>query len=206
VIEEFLFKIGIEHVLLFVAILMFINAVASIPPSEIIIATSAVAIGQENVQYISLMFIIALSANLGGAIILYWVGYHYRDRILAWLPRLPFAKEVPINDLVLYLLKHTQDGHRAWICVTRFTPTIRSISSLPAGMSRVKFATYVAYSTLGCSVWIAIWIWIGLLFYEIYSQFQWIGFFVAFVVLAFVYALAKRASKTRRSNSNRGEH
>lgn len=194
-IEDFFQIIDAQHVVIAVAILILFNSIISAPPSEMVLAAGAVAIGQIQATNILLIFFVALAANVTGASFLYWIGYNFREKILEFLGRLPFSKQLPVLDFVLQLLRHAENGHLFWICVTRFTPTIRSISSLPAGMARVNFLIYVFYTSVGCAIWISFWLAVGLFFFEVYLEFQWVGVLASLTVLMFLYILAKRVLK-----------
>ena len=100
---------------------------------------------------------VVLSATLGslcGGILLYFMGMFFNTE------KLVSATEKRNGTLVGIKPDHIEKAHK-WFCkkgaktvfLCRFVPVIRSVISVPAGMTRMDFAKFTAYTMAGSGIW-----------------------------------------------------
>lgn len=137
-----------------VTVLMTIESSAIPFPSEIVVppaAYHAAATGEMNV--ILIIFFATLGALLGATInyfISLWVGrpliYKFADSRLGHLMMLDGSKVQRAEE---YFNQH---GNVSTL-VGRLIPVIRQLISVPAGLARMNFAKFAAYTSLGAAIW-----------------------------------------------------
>ena len=171
---------------------MFANGLISAPPSELTLTTAAfLSLANHNVDIVTI-FCFALFRNILGTYILYFIGYRYKDKILTLLANYLTGKGEFFLVIINQLLAHTKQGNTLWVFYTRFIPTIRSIGSLPAGMSKIYFMRFLVLTTLGCIIWNIFWLLVGMFMYDLYVQFGWIVLPFSFILILLVIYIAKR--------------
>lgn len=97
-----------------------------------------------------------------GALILYWVGYAAgEDRVRAFVKKYGRWFQVDEKDLDRSQEWFKRHGRSA-VFFGRLAPLIRSIISVPAGMTKVPLGTFILYTTLGSGLWNALLIGAGM--------------------------------------------
>lgn len=135
-----------------VAIAMAIES-ASIPlPSEIIMPFSGYLVAQGEFTFHS----VVLAAGIGGVIgssVAYAVGYYGGETVVRRLIR-RYGKFVLIHE---YELDEAEEWFRrhgeAITFFSRLLPVVRTFISLPAGIAKMKFTTFILYAFLGTVIW-----------------------------------------------------
>ena len=162
-------------------------------PSEIILTFA----GYLTIQYDSNIFLMIFSSTFGswiGAEILYYLGHTLQ----------PLKFEKFLNKMrfeLKYIDKtnewfHTYGSFTVFIC--RFIPIIRSLISIPAGMTKMKHLSFTLYTILGSLIWTSILIYIGRTLgknYELIANMmdQYSIFLILIIiVLLIIYILKKR--------------
>ena len=162
-------------------------------PSEIILTFA----GYLTIQYDSNIFLMIFSSTFGswiGAEILYYLGHTLQ----------PLKFEKFLNKMrfeLKYIDKtnewfHTYGSFTVFIC--RFIPIIRSLISIPAGMTKMKHLSFTLYTILGSLIWNSILIYIGRTLgknYELIANMmdQYSIFVILIIiVLLIIYILKKR--------------
>lgn len=125
-------------------------------PSEIILTFA----GYLTIQYDSNINLMILSSTLGswiGAEILYYLGYT--------LQPLKFEKFLIKMKFDLNYIEKTNIWFYRYgvftVFVCRFIPIIRSLISIPAGMTKMKHLPFMIFTLLGSLIWNSILIYIG---------------------------------------------
>ncbi|PGS52267.1 DedA family protein [Bacillus sp. AFS041924] len=129
-------------------------------PSEVILTFGGFMTTQSSLSKIGVIFFSTLGAVFG-AIILYWIG-----------TLLDVKKLEKIVDRWGHILRLTKkDIHKAdewfskygvWtVFFCRLIPLIRSLISIPAGMSRMNFWIFLLFTTLGSLIWNTILVLVG---------------------------------------------
>lgn len=158
-LNEAIIKWGIIAICLFT----LSNGFFSTPPSEIVL-TIAGALTVNNDFYFLLMLLLVVFSNYLGTTILYLLS---RNKGKVWYDKI---REHTIFNKVKLLDKVVPDSdnlikyfnNQDWLVFAcRFVPFIRSIISVPAGISKMNFFKYSIYSLAGIMVWSFVWLWVG---------------------------------------------
>ncbi|MDE6971685.1 MAG: DedA family protein [Lachnospiraceae bacterium] len=117
-------------------------------PAGVIMPLAGVWAAKGNIHFIPTM-LITVAAGLTGSLILYWVGYTGGDFVLKkYLNKFP--KQRPMIEKKLEWVR--QRGSMG-IFLSKLIPMIRTLISIPAGVSRMNLIQYTVSSTLGIFVW-----------------------------------------------------
>ncbi|MCT2060576.1 DedA family protein [Dietzia cinnamea] len=149
-----------------------------------------------------LAWVAATAGALLGAWIWYVVGAALgRDRTRRLVGRIPLLDHDDFDKSEAFFQKW---GGVA-VLVGRCVPLVRSFISIPAGIERMPFAHFSAYTLLGSGVWNAIWIGAGYLFGPAIKPAleQWSGMLsnavLAVIAIAFVWFVVKRVRRLSRT-------
>ncbi|MBO5138151.1 MAG: DedA family protein [Bacilli bacterium] len=130
-------------------------------PSEVILAFGGFMTTYSSMNLLGVILFSTLGSLLG-AIILYFVGYILnKDRLskivsgrIGKLLRLKSSDIEKADGMFLKSGKKT-------VFFARFVPIVRSLISIPAGMSKMPFVSFVVYTTLGTIIWNSVLVIIG---------------------------------------------
>lgn len=151
-------------------------------------------------------FWLAWAAATAGALLGAWIWYFVgsalgRDRTRRLVGRIPLLDHDDFDKSEAFFRKW---GGVA-VLVGRCVPLVRSFISIPAGIERMPFAHFSAYTLLGSGVWNAIWIGAGYLFGPAIKPAleQWSGMLsnavLAVIAIAFVWFVVKRVRRLSRT-------
>jgi membrane protein DedA with SNARE-associated domain len=164
-------KTFVENYGLWAIFVTMVLECAFIPiPSEVVVPLGGVLAAQGHVALWQVV-IVATLANLVGSLIIYALGrYGGRDLILR------YGRYVRLTS------RHVESADRwfeRWgsgaVFVTRILPGVRSIISLPAGISRMPVLRFALFTTLGSIPWNLGLAYLGYLFGANWDQLQ--GYF-----------------------------
>lgn len=117
-------------------------------PAGVIMPLAGVWAAKGNIHFIPAI-LITVAAGLTGSLILYWVGYTGGDFVLKkYLDKFP--RQRPVIERKLEWVR--QRGS-VGIFLSKLIPMIRTLISIPAGISRMNLVKYTVSSTLGILVW-----------------------------------------------------
>lgn len=117
-------------------------------PAGVIMPLAGAWAAKGNIQFIPAI-LITVAAGLAGSLILYWIGYTGGDFVLKkYLNKFP--KQRPMIEKKLEWVR--QKGS-VGIFFSKLIPMIRTLISIPAGVSRMNLLKYTVSSTLGIFVW-----------------------------------------------------
>ncbi|KAM3097992.1 DedA family protein [Phormidesmis sp. 146-35] len=152
-----------------IGLLMFLENLFPPIPSELImpLAGFTVSQGKMNFQYAVLAGVIG---TVFGTLIWYYAGIlvgeerlrALADRYGKWLG----LSGGDIDKANRWFYRH---GTKA-VLLGRLVPGIRTIISLPAGISRMRLAPYLVYSTIGTTLWTILLTYAGFLLGEHYDR------------------------------------
>ncbi|WP_223702531.1 DedA family protein [Sutcliffiella deserti] len=149
---------------------------------------------------------IILAASLGsvfGAVILYGIGRVLdADRLARFVDRWGYILRVKRHHI--YKADAWFDKYGYWtVLFGRMIPLIRSLISIPAGMSNMKLGLFLVFTTIGTVIWNTLLVMIGvvlgeswkdiLTFMEIYSTIVYSA--VGVIGILFIYLLIRRKRK-----------
>lgn len=150
--ENWLFEIMNDFGYVGILLLITLENIFPPIPSEVILTFGGFLTTTTDMSVFGVV-ISATSGSVLGAVILYWLGSQLDVRRL----------EIIVNKWghILRLTKH--DIHRAdawfdkygpWtVFFCRFIPVIRSLISIPAGMSNMNFGLFLLLTTMGTFLW-----------------------------------------------------
>lgn len=135
-----------------ILLLMFLDNVFPPIPSEIIMPSAGFSASQGKLTLYGVI-LAGSSGSLIAAALLYWIGYQFsHDSIFKYVDRYGkyiFIQQKDIQKALVFFEKY---GHRI-VFFGRMVPAVRSLISIPAGMSRMPFWKFMFYSGLGTIIW-----------------------------------------------------
>ena len=122
-------------------------------PSEIILGFGGFMTKSTNLTLFGVILVSTIGSCLGASI-LYFVGYLInKERLIKFtktkIGKLLNFKEVDIENANNWFLK---SGYKT-ILFGRFVPIIRSIISIPAGISKMSFLAFLLLTFIGTFIW-----------------------------------------------------
>ena len=185
-----------------IALLMFLDNVFPPIPSEIIMPSAGYAASKGQLMLTGVIIAGSIGSLLAAAL-LYWVGYKCsHERLFRLIDRYGKYLFIKTEDVKTALQWFEQYGHRI-VFFGRMIPAVRSLISIPAGMSRMPFWKFMFYSGLGTIIWTTFLACVGFYFGEnqalmqkIFSQVGYIILFITVILVA--YLLYRR--HTRKPN------
>ena len=135
---------------------MVLEAVIIIIPSEVILATGGILAGRGIFSF-WLAFLVGLVGSVFCAIIIYLIGYFGGRSFVKKYGKLFFMKEEDIEKCDIWFEKY---GLLAAFLARNF-PIVRTLISLPMGISKVNFPRFVLFTTLGSIPWTFAFVYVG---------------------------------------------
>jgi membrane protein DedA with SNARE-associated domain len=125
-------------------------------PSEVIIPPAGYLTvhGEMN---IALVIAMGVLGSLIGASINYSIAFFLGRKFLIRYQRFLFLNEKRIDAMDNFFRKHGE----ITTFVGRLIPAVRQLISLPAGLARMNFGKFIAYTFLGALIWVGILAYIG---------------------------------------------
>ena len=146
--------------LLGAAALIAIEVVILPIPSELILLLTGFNVSLD--RFVFLAAILATTiGSLVGALFLYWMGYEFSEERLEFLVT-KYGKYVGVKLTDLQKTANWFERHGAQLVFFgRLVPLIRSLVSIPAGLTNMKPLKFILFTTLGSATWNTIWISLG---------------------------------------------
>ena len=135
---------------------MVLEAVIIIIPSEVILATGGILAGRGIFSF-WMAFLVGLVGSVFCAIIIYLIGYFGGRSFVKKYGKLFFMKEEDIEKCDIWFEKY---GLLAAFLARNF-PIVRTLISLPMGISKVNFKEFVLFTTLGSIPWTLAFVYVG---------------------------------------------
>ncbi len=159
--QDFIIMILDSYGYLGVFFLILIENIFPPIPSEVILLLSGFMTTYTSLN-IPIMIICATLGSLFGAIILYYIGKILNKERLKKIVKGKIGK-------VLYLKEKDIDKADEWfdkkgncsVFFCRFVPIVRSLISIPAGMSEMPMVKFLIYTFSGSLIWNTILIYLG---------------------------------------------
>lgn len=183
-----------------IALLMFLDNVFPPIPSEIIMPSAGFTASQGQLT----LWGVILAGSLGSIIaaaVLYWIGQKIsHEQLFKLIDRYGKYLFIKSTDVEKALKWFELYGHRV-VFFGRMVPAVRSLISIPAGMSRMPFWKFMLYSSVGTIIWTTFLASVGFYFgnnvelmHQVFSRVGYVIMgIVLFVVLWFV--IKKRKNK-----------
>lgn len=130
-------------------------------PSEVILLFGGFMTTYTSLN-IALMVVAATLGSLLGAIVLYYIGKILNKERLKKIVSGKVGKVLRLKEKDIDMADHwfdTKGNKTVFFC--RFIPIVRSLISIPAGMSEMPMAKFLLYTTVGSAIWNTVLIIIG---------------------------------------------
>lgn len=188
--------------LLAVGLLMILENVFPPIPSELIVPLAGFQAAQGSFSLVALLIVATLGSTLGT---LLWYGLARlwgHDRFLRFIDRHGFWLTLSREEAERAMDWFHRYGPLA-VFLGRLVPTVRTLISVPAGLSEMRFPTFLAYTAAGSAAWIAILAGAGYLLEENYERVeQWVNpvstLVVIGIVALYLFRLVQGLRKRRR--------
>lgn len=183
-----------------IALLMFLDNVFPPIPSEVIMPSAGFAASKGQLL-LSGVIIAGSFGSLLAAVLLYWVGRKIPNQsIFNWVDRYGKYLFIKSEDVKKALDWFEKYGHRV-VFFGRMVPAVRSLISIPAGMSHMPFWKFMLYSSVGTIIWTTFLACVGYYFgnnIELMQQiFSRVGYVIIVIVLILVAYFFYKKSKAR---------
>lgn len=173
-----------------VFILMTMESALIPVPSEVVMPFSGFLVSRGSMDF----WIAVLSGvlgNLTGSLIAYYIGVRAGWE---WLLRIKVISKVISESEIRKAENLLRRRGSEAVLIGRMMPGVRTVISLPAGMSRVDLSRFVLFTIAGSIPWNALLVYSGMILEDnwglVSSYLDQV--FVAILVIAFVYIVVKR--------------
>lgn len=189
--NEFILHIIEEGGYLGIAFLMMIENVFPPIPSELIMGLGGVAVARGTMQFWPLLVAGTIGSTLGNYVwFLAGDKWGYR-RLQPLIDR--WGRWLTVEWEDIERASHFFRRHGQWVVFfLRFSPILRTMISLPAGLAHMKHGKFLAYTFAGSAIWNVLLIWGGHLLGRYFEQSQqWLDWIViggiAIGVVAYIW-------------------
>lgn len=171
-----------------IAFLMFLDNVFPPIPSEVIMPSAGYTASRGQLQIIGVIIAGSIGSILAAAV-LYAIGRKIPKKALfRWVDRYGRYLFIHSKDLEKALNWFERYGHRI-VFWGRMIPAVRSLISIPAGMSQMPFSKFMLYSSLGTIIWTTFLACIGFYFGEnqevMFTIMHRVGYIILAITLCF---------------------
>ena len=151
----------IDQIGLFGAALLIGIEVVILPiPSELILLLTGFNVSIGNFGFIAALIATTIG-SLAGALFLYFMGYAFSEERLENLVS-KYGKYVGLYVKDLQKTASWFERHGAQLVFFgRLIPLIRSLVSIPAGLTKMKMSTFIIFTIFGSGIWNSIWLTLG---------------------------------------------
>ncbi|WP_179504545.1 MULTISPECIES: DedA family protein [unclassified Sphingomonas] len=143
-----------------IAFLMALENIFPPIPSEVIMGMGGIAVAQGRMEVLPLMIFGTVGSTLGNYA---WfllgrsLGYRRLRPFVARYGRVLTLDWPAMRRLVAFFRRHGQ-----WVVFAmRFSPAMRTMISLPAGLAAMGHARFLAFTFAGAAIWNALLVWAG---------------------------------------------
>ncbi len=135
---------------------MVLEAVIIVIPSEFILATAGILASRKIFSF-WLAFLTGLLGSVFCAIVLYGMGYFGGRPFIQKYGKYFFMKEEDLDKCDTWFHKYGMIS----CCIGRNFPIIRTLISIPIGLTKQPFFKFVIYTTLGSIPWTLAFVYVG---------------------------------------------
>lgn len=135
-----------------IAFLMFIENIFPPIPSEVVMPFAGFLVDKGEMTFVGIMIAGTIGAA-AGAVAIYYIGLKYgEERLCEWIERNGKYILMSVDELESSLETFNDHGKKM-VLLGRLIPTIRSLISIPAGIEKMNFTVFFAYTLVGTTVW-----------------------------------------------------
>jgi membrane protein DedA with SNARE-associated domain len=153
-------------------------------PSEVIMGAAGVLVARGEMSFAA-VWLVATAGTVAGNLVWYWIGARWSEAQLKaiidrWGRWLTFEWDEFVRA------RDSFRKHGDWIVFAfRFSPVLRTIVSLPAGLAQMTLARFALFTALGSAIWNGVLIYGGQALAPLIARFETLaGYGVAAFVLA----------------------
>jgi membrane protein DedA with SNARE-associated domain len=158
-------------------------------PSEVILPLAGFEAGRGNFE-LPLVILAATVGSLVGALILYAVGSTFGERRLRrFIERYGRYALINMNDLDVSLGWFGRHGNKA-VLIGRLLPGIRSLVSIPAGISNMSMPRFLLLTAIGSGTWNTLLVGAGWILGEQWDRVEDYSGPIEYAVLAGMFIIA----------------
>src|SRR5215472_420358 len=182
---------------------MFGQAVGVPLPSELMLGFGGYLAFAHQFSF-PLVVLVGAGGDTAGAALAYFIGYYGGRPLLLRFGRSFFIAQREIAAADQWFARF---GNRA-VLICKLLPGIRAFGSFPAGVTRMNFAIFLGYTSLGALIWALVFAGLG---YHLGKHWDVIieqikpisiGLIAALVIAIVIWLIVRaRAEKARRSNA-----
>lgn len=211
--QEFIISMMNQFGYIGVFLLIAIENIFPPIPSEVILLFGGFMTTYSKLNIV-LMIIFATLGSLIGAIVLYYVGKILNKERLKKIVSGKIGKILRLKNSDIDKADQwfdTKGNKTVFFC--RFVPIVRSLISIPAGMSEMPMGKFLLYTTVGSLIWNTVLIILGAIvgenwtsilnIFDTYSHIVAILLIIIFIV--FIYIFYKKKKKIKNHNWYRGD-
>ncbi|TCD05177.1 DedA family protein [Erythrobacteraceae bacterium CFH 75059] len=138
-----------------IALMMMLENIIPPLPSEAVMGSAALAIEEGRMQFWPVLAAGTIG-TLAGNFFWFWVGHRYGyERLEPFINRFGRWLTVEWEDVEKASAFFRRWGH--WlVLVLRTTPVMRTLISLPAGLSHMSVTKFVIFTSIGAATWNAL--------------------------------------------------
>lgn len=199
--ENWLIEVMNNYGYMGIMILIAIENIFPPIPSEIILTFGGFMTTTSSLSILGII-ISATAGSVIGAIVLYIIGLQLDvARLEIIVDRWGHILRITTNDI--HKADDWFDKYGHWtVFFCRFVPLIRSLISIPAGMSNMHLGIFLPLTTLGTLIWNIVLVYLGasvgasweviVEYMEIYSKIVYIILFLLLITLIFIFVGRRR--------------
>lgn len=204
--QEFIILMMEKFGYLGVFLLILIENIFPPIPSEVILLFGGFMTTYSSLSVI-VMIITSTLASVIGAIILYYIGKILNKDRLKRIVRGKIGKVLRLKEKDIDMADEWFDnkGNKT-VFFCRFIPIVRSLISIPAGMSEMPMPKFLIYTTIGSAIWNAVLIFLGnkvgenwediLSIFDSYSNIVAVILIILFIGGLFIFYSKRKKSKS----------
>lgn len=137
-------------------VMMALESMIAPVPSEVVMPPLGFAVAKGTYSWE--MAIMATSiGSLAGSLISYYMGYFGGKPLVMKVGKYLLLNEHHLDVTGSLFSKYGS----AIVFVSRFIPVVRHLISIPAGIARMNFWKFVAYTLIGATIWNSFLLWLG---------------------------------------------
>ena len=186
-----------------IALLMFAENVFPPIPSELIMPLAGFTAARGELSIVGAVLVGSVGSVLGSTLWYfagYWLGGDRLKRIAAWRGRWLTVTPDEIDKADAWFDRH---GRKA-VLIGRLVPAVRTLISVPAGISEMRLVPFLIYSGIGTLVWTTLLGGAGFLLESQYEQVAaWLdpvsNVVIGVLVLWYVYRVATFGHRSRQT-------
>lgn len=144
-------------------------------PSEVILTFGGFLTTYSNLGPLGVI-ISATIGSLIGAIVLYYLGYFFSDKL---------ERLFKMDDIKKANNWFKEKGYKA-VLYCRFVPIVRSLVSIPAGINKMNMPIFLLYTSIGTIIWNTVLVYAGVFLGDNWSYFAGVISRYSKVVLVFI--------------------